>query len=534
VSLSLNVTVPQSLHQDAGHEVYQGVERYLQEQMDRLQIPVSIVIGSALQPKVSTAPGRPDLTIDGRTTSFTVPAGAAFEIALALASFDSRELIVTTEVVDAVWRACFDGESCPAPLVEACRSLLRDAVRWGLRLDRIRSAVAQLRDEGSAADPAVLFERAVAGFVPRVALRAGMDLHDALFDPATGQPLLTDGDTDVLPALLATMQEGLFWELGIYLPPTEIIRDPALGPWELQVDLNDFSLPRENGLPDGAILVSLPPSSPILEDMGAVAATNPANGNDAALVAAEHAHALGDNPAATTWGKAGYAVLISSTAIRRHCGALVTAELASVYVTQMRRVFPRLADLLAERLEPAVLARMFRLMLDEEISIRDLRTIGDAILSVSAISSVDHLSRIVFQPESSIVYPMTAMADPKGLQAADYAEMARLGLRYYISHKFTRGQNTLMVYLIDPGFERRIAENRGALPDEDIAEFMVAARGEIGDAPRLGAFPVILTGLDVRRYVRRMIERDFPNVAVVSYQELQADMNIQPLGRITP
>src|SRR5690606_26131013 len=44
--------------------------------------------------------------------------------------------------------------------------------------------------------------------------------------------------------------------------------------------------------------------------------------------------------------------------------------------------------------------------------------------------------------------------------------------------------------------------------------------------------PVILTPIDIRRFTRKVIERDFPSLAVLSYQELTASANIQPLDRI--
>jgi type III secretion protein V len=38
--------------------------------------------------------------------------------------------------------------------------------------------------------------------------------------------------------------------------------------------------------------------------------------------------------------------------------------------------------------------------------------------------------------------------------------------------------------------------------------------------------------MDIRRYVRKLIEQDLFELPVVSYQELTPDINIQPLARI--
>ena len=39
--------------------------------------------------------------------------------------------------------------------------------------------------------------------------------------------------------------------------------------------------------------------------------------------------------------------------------------------------------------------------------------------------------------------------------------------------------------------------------------------------------------MDIRRYTRKLIEMDLPDLAVLSHQELTEDLNVQPIGRIS-
>lgn len=39
--------------------------------------------------------------------------------------------------------------------------------------------------------------------------------------------------------------------------------------------------------------------------------------------------------------------------------------------------------------------------------------------------------------------------------------------------------------------------------------------------------------MDVRRYVKKLIEIDIPDAAVLSYQELTQEINLQPLAKIS-
>ena len=371
-------------------------------------------------------------------------------------------------------------------------------------------------------DLASLFEETVADVIPQIGVRVNAEDYERAASLGTGYP-----DT------LKLMQEGLFWEMGLYLRPAAVSPDSALAPGEFQLFVNDAVLPAARGLEHGSLLINTSAESARLMGLDAKPAVNPANGNDAAIVPADREAELRADASLSVWNPAGYVVLAISAAALAHAGAFVTAQLTDLYLIQLRRVFPFLTDAIVERVDRLTLTRMLRLLLDEGISIRDLRTIGDALLSVSGISSVDSRANIVFQLDTSMAYPASAMANPERMEAADFAECARMRLRRYISHSYTRGRGTLVCYLVDPDIERRFAEARGPLPEDETRQFLDAVRDTIGNASNLRPFPVILTGVEVRRHIRRAIEPEFPNVAVLSYQELSPELNIQPIARIS-
>jgi len=59
----------------------------------------------------------------------------------------------------------------------------------------------------------------------------------------------------------------------------------------------------------------------------------------------------------------------------------------------------------------------------------------------------------------------------------------------------------------------------------------VAAVGRAVGPGAAGA--VLLTGAEIRRYVRRLVETEHPNLAVLSFQELSPDAQIRPIARIS-
>ena len=120
-------------------------------------------------------------------------------------------------------------------------------------------------------------------------------------------------------------------------------------------------------------------------------------------------------------------------------------------------------------------------------------------------------------------------------------EYVRGSLKRYISYKFSNGQNILPAYLLDQGLEETI---RGAIRqtssgsyltlDSGITRELVArVKKAVGDISNRQHKPVLLTSMDIRRYVRRIIELDIYDLSVLSYEELTQEITVQPMDKIS-
>ena len=92
------------------------------------------------------------------------------------------------------------------------------------------------------------------------------------------------------------------------------------------------------------------------------------------------------------------------------------------------------------------------------------------------------------------------------------------------------------MYLLDPLIEDAVREAVHKTPtgsylalEPELSRDILAAVGRAVPAPTA----VVLTGADIRRYVRRLVETEFPRLTVLSYQELVPEAKLQPLGRIS-
>jgi type III secretion protein V len=97
----------------------------------------------------------------------------------------------------------------------------------------------------------------------------------------------------------------------------------------------------------------------------------------------------------------------------------------------------------------------------------------------------------------------------------------------------------LPVVLVDVEVEQYIRQsikqtptgNFLALPPDEIDHLVGKITDIVGESPRENV--ALVASMDIRRYVKRMIESRLRWLPVYSYQELGAHVDLQPLGRLT-
>jgi hypothetical protein len=223
--------------------------------------------------------------------------------------------------------------------------------------------------------------------------------------------------------------------------------------------------------------------------------------------------------------------MIAKAALRGSAGAFVNRILIDTYLSHIEQAKPALAAEVERAIDKDLLAQVLRQLVKEGVSVRDLPSILHGMLSARDIMPVPLSKYIVFAHAATT--PMLSPEDRDGsARVDDYVEYARACCRRYISHKYTRGQSTLIVYLLDPQFEERLAQARPLTPDE-INRVSIALQREMPSTRHTPSSPVILTTQECRGRLQKAIYHEFPKLAVLSYQELSPEMNIQPVARIS-
>jgi type III secretion protein V len=181
----------------------------------------------------------------------------------------------------------------------------------------------------------------------------------------------------------------------------------------------------------------------------------------------------------------------------------------------LQRAEGEMGDLIKEISKAVPLHRMtdvLRRLLAEGVPIRNLRAIGECL--------------VMWGTREKDVVMLT--------------ELVRVELGRWIARRYTRGSRQLAAVLIHPDtemlFRRSIQQNTTgsflALDPEDRNRFCAALRRLIDAGGSESAVPVVLTTIDLRRYVYKLIETALPGTVVLSFEEVGAHVEVAVRGTV--
>jgi type III secretion protein V len=198
--------------------------------------------------------------------------------------------------------------------------------------------------------------------------------------------------------------------------------------------------------------------------------------------------------------------------LKKYAGDFIGVQETKFLLERMEAQFPEVVREVQRVLPVQKITEIFQRLVQEEISIRNLRLILQSLIDWG-------------QKEKETVL---------------LTEYVRSSLRRYISYKFSGGQNILAAYLVDQDTEEKIrkavrqtsAGSYLALDPAVARKFVDVVRKKVGNLAQSAQRPVLLASMDVRRYIRRLIEMEVGELPVLSHQELTEEITIHPLDRI--
>ena len=200
--------------------------------------------------------------------------------------------------------------------------------------------------------------------------------------------------------------------------------------------------------------------------------------------------------------------------IRSHIAELLTRQDVQNLIDNVKETNPVLIDdLVPKLLGIGEIQKVLQNLLSEGISIRDLLTIFETL--------ADHA---------------TTSRDTDVL-----TEYTRQALKRAISNRYFMPNEATSVVTLDPNVEQEIMSSvkqteQGAyltIDPERTKLIMESVETEIAKLENLGKNPIIVTSPIVRMYFKKMTEEYFKDLIVVSYNEIDSNVELQSVGMVT-
>ena len=200
--------------------------------------------------------------------------------------------------------------------------------------------------------------------------------------------------------------------------------------------------------------------------------------------------------------------------IKTHLAELLTRQDVQNLVNNVKENNPTLIDeLVPKLLNIGEVQKVLQNLLSEGISIRDLVTIFETLADHAAVTrDTDVLT-----------------------------EYVRQSLKRAISSKYFPANETTSVVTLDPQAEQEIMNSvkqteQGAyltLTPEKTRSIMKSVEEQVGKLESLGKNPIIITSPIVRAYFKRLTQDYFKDLIVVSYNEVESNVELQSVGMVT-
>ncbi|WP_082795212.1 flagellar biosynthesis protein FlhA [Alkalihalobacillus trypoxylicola] len=201
--------------------------------------------------------------------------------------------------------------------------------------------------------------------------------------------------------------------------------------------------------------------------------------------------------------------------IKRHAYELLGRQETKQLIDHLKETYPALVEeITPNHLSVGEIQKVLKNLLKENISIRNLPIIFETLADYGPMSKDMNL----------------------------ITEYVRQSLARQITKQVSTPGEPLYVITLSGSVEKKIADgiqqtehgNFVSLDPNDSQLILQATMEETERLSQMGQMPIILCSPAVRMYVRQMLERYLPQIPILSYNELEANVEVQSVGVVNP
>lgn len=309
---------------------------------------------------------------------------------------------------------------------------------------------------------------------------------------------------------LTMIRKQIAMELGIIVPYMRIRDDMQLNPNEYVIKIKS-SVVAKGDLMIGSYLAMDPGNA--IEEVSGIPTVEPAFNLPAIWIGdeqRERAELLGYTVVDPT---SVLATHITET-IKKYATEILDREIVKELIDNIRDEYAVIVDeVYPKKFDLGEIQTVLQNLLSEGVSIRNLPLILEAVADASKLTTnIETLS-----------------------------EYVRSGLSRQICNNLLGPDNKLRVLTIEPNLEEILREglqetdlgNYIALDPDNANNFIYAVSEQSKSCTQMGYPTVLLVAGELRKPIRRLLERDLRGVTVLSYNEIVAEIELEAVGMVS-
>ncbi len=318
-------------------------------------------------------------------------------------------------------------------------------------------------------------------------------------------PYVDESQGGDIPQRIRTMRKQIAQEFGVIVPLVHIRDNLKLQPNEYQILIKGIEADKYEILPGYYLAVDLGTARGKVEG---TETKDPAFGLKAYWITEDHKEEA---------QRKGYMVVDISTAIITHLSEVIKKNLHELLgrnevielIDRLSKKYPKVVnDIVPEQVPISVVHRVLQNLLREGVPVNDLLTILETL--------ADYIDQT---------------KDPDILTEFVRQNLSKRITRLYLTN------GTLYAIAISPKTEAKLMHLINEGKEDEFIDIVLNKLSnkiskEIEKFIQFQASPVLLTSGNLRRYIRKALEPYLPQLAVLSYNELEKQLNMKILGLV--
>ncbi|MFW5775178.1 MAG: flagellar biosynthesis protein FlhA [Chitinivibrionales bacterium] len=309
---------------------------------------------------------------------------------------------------------------------------------------------------------------------------------------------------------ITMIRRQLAGELGIIIPPIRIRDNIQLKPNQYRIKIRTIAV-GEGELMSGAYLAMNPGTA--TKKIRGIETVEPAFGLPALWITESQKEAA---------EMAGYTVV----------------ELPAVLATHLTEVIKRNAD--------EILTRQDVQYLIDNVKESNAAVVDELVPSIMSLAEVHKVLQNLLREKVSVrdmgrILEILSDVAPRNKNTDILTEYVRNGLAAQICENYKNEEHVIPVITMDPNLEARLESSmqetdsgfRLTLSPNDAGRVLEAVGQQVQQVKEVGEVPIIICSPTIRSQVKRLTENNYPDIVVLSYNEIIPGVEIQSLGMIT-